>query len=108
MRPETYIPAVAFILLCCAALYFLLPAHLDYRETRQTVRRLELDLGRQEGEVQRLREELAALRVDYREVERVAREKFGLCREGEKIYHFDRVPTSPDAAPPVPGAGVAE
>jgi cell division protein FtsB len=51
-----------------------------------------------------LKKELAALRTDYRAIERVARERFGLCREGEEIYHFETPaatePTRPDTTQP--------
>jgi hypothetical protein len=36
-----------------------------------------------------LNRELRELRTDYRAIERVAREKFGMCKPGEEIYHFE-------------------
>ena len=89
MKAKDYVPVILTIVLICAASYFLLPAYMKLRQTRETVRRLQESLNKQELEVQRLRKELADLQTDYRAIERVAREKFGLCREDEKIYHFD-------------------
>jgi cell division protein FtsB len=98
MTPRDLVPTAILIILCCVAMYFLLPAYTKYRETRSAVRELEQDLAEQQLEVQRLRRELDALRTDYRAIERVAREKFGLCREGEEIYHFDNPPARGAAA----------
>ena len=89
MKLRTYIPVLIFVVVCGVALYFTFPAYITYRQTNRTVRRLEGELARQEEDARALRRELTALRTDYRAIERVAREKFGLCREGEKIYHFD-------------------
>jgi len=92
MRFRDYFPAALMIILSCVVLYFLVPAYTRYKQTRRTVTELQESLEAQELEIQRLRQELVALRTDYRAIERVAREKFGLCREGEKIYHFDAPP----------------
>jgi cell division protein FtsB len=80
---------------------------------RLAVDKLEESLAAQRQELEELRRELAALRTDHRAIERVAREKFGLCREDEQIYHFDAAPApareplkragsqpAPEGAPP--------
>ncbi len=89
MHFRDYVPAFICILVACAALYFLLPAYTHYRESRMTVNKLEQSLGEQRMEIQRLRKEITDLKHDYRAIERVAREKWGLCRDNETIYHFD-------------------
>jgi cell division protein FtsB len=93
MSFKEYVPAVLLIVVGCVALYFILPAYTNYRQTRITVRELTETVAQQEFEIQKLRKDLTALRTDYRAIERVAREKFGLCRDGERIYHFDGTPT---------------
>jgi cell division protein FtsB len=77
------------IILGCISLYLLLPSFTRLKESKQSLASLEKNLAQQEEQIQSLRAEIHALRTDYRAIERVAREKFGLCREGEKIYHFD-------------------
>lgn len=83
-----YVPAGLLVLLMGVALYFLIPAYTRYRDTKLNVDHLRQSVARQEEDIRRLRDELAALRTDHRAIERVAREKFGWCREDEKIYHF--------------------
>ncbi len=89
MKFREYFLAAVVIIVACTSLYFVLPAYTKYQETRITVHRLQERLAEQEEAMKKLREELAGLKTDYRAIERVAREKFGLCKEGEKVYHFD-------------------
>ncbi len=92
MKLSNYLFAGIVIFLTCAGLYFLVPAATEQRQSTRTLFELEQNLIQQEEEMERLKREITALRTDYRAIERVAREKFGWCREGEKIYHFDTVP----------------
>ncbi len=41
-----------------------------------------------DGECKQIRQRINALKNNPKAVERVAREKFGWCREGEEIYSF--------------------
>ncbi len=102
MDVRNYLWGTVLLLACGLALYFLLPAYSDYHRTKGDVSELKLSLTMQEHEIQRLQREIRSLRTDYRAIERVAREKFGLCKDGEKIYHFD------DAQPPEGGAKRSE
>jgi cell division protein FtsB len=86
------------VTLCGAALYLLLPAYTEHRHAAEALSELRRNLAAQELEIQKLRLEMSALRTDYRAVERVAREKFGWCRDNEKVYHFDATAT-PDVSP---------
>ena len=92
MDVRNYLWGAVLLLACGVALYFLLPAYSDYHRTKGDVSELKQSLTMQEHEIQRLQREIRSLRTDYRAIERVAREKFGLCRDGEKIYHFDGTP----------------
>ena len=96
LRNAIWLAAAAAV--CIGALYLLLPAYADYARTQEAVAELERSLRQQELEIQDLRRQIGDLRTDRRAVERVAREKFGMCREGEKIYHFDPVEESPEGA----------
>ncbi len=98
MKTKHYLFAIILILLSCVALYMLLPAYKDYKETREENRRLQVELAEREARSQELGREINALRSDPAALERVAREKFGWCRDNEKIYHFD---------PNVPAGGTA-
>jgi cell division protein FtsL len=90
LRVRDYILLVLVLAVLCAAAYTLVPAYTRHRKTRLRILQLQESLADQEQQIRELREELSALRTDYRAIERVAREKFGLCLEDEQIYHFDR------------------
>lgn len=92
MRIRHYATSFLVLVLAGSGLYFLVPAVTDYRHTQGTLEELNNNLTRQEEEEYRLREEISDLNDDPRAIERVAREKFGWCRDGEKIYHFDAPP----------------
>jgi cell division protein FtsB len=58
----------------------------------------ELDLERQrlvdvQAEVERLRARVDSLENDSATVERIAREKWGMIRPGEKLYRFEDADT---------------
>ena len=89
MDVRNYLWGAVLLLTCGVALYLLVPAYSDFRRTRGDVSELKQSLALQEHEIQRLKREIRALRTDYRAIERVAREKFRLCKDGEKIYRFD-------------------
>lgn len=100
MHFRDYFPAALLIVLFCIAMYFTLPIYTKYRQTKSTLQELQRSMEFQEQEIQRLRQEISALRSDYRAIERVAREKFGLCREDEKVYHFDAPAEPTEEKPP--------
>lgn len=54
-------------------------------------------LGRTEAEIERLRRQAHELKTDPRAIERVARERYGMIRDGEILYRF-RDPAAPDTA----------
>ncbi len=83
------------------------PVSLENAATRESIGLLRTSLDRQAQEIERLNRELRELRTDYRAIERVAREKFGMCLPGEDIYHFEDPPAAgKDAGKP--GAAAAE
>jgi cell division protein FtsB len=101
MKLFSYIVWILFFVLLGVAIYMILPAYTDYRQTKLSLSEIEKKLAEQQRETAELRREIDDLRKDPAAIERVGREKFGLCRDGEKIYHFDAPaglgPTSPAA-----------
>ena len=89
MKSRFYIFSVLMVLAGSVAAYFLVPAYADYRRISKEEERLEQQLAELGIEAQTLEQTIHALINDPQAVERVAREKFGLCREGEQIYHFE-------------------
>ena len=87
---KNYIPLAILLMVICVAVYALMPAFADYRQARTQARELEEQLAELDVEMRDIGEELRGLKTDPRAVERVAREKFGWCRDNEKIYHFDK------------------
>ena len=53
----------------------------EYRNVKEDIRRLEKENGR-------LRQQVEALKTDPETIEKLAREKLGMVREGEKVYQF--------------------
>ena len=99
---------IVFVMLCLgmAGAIWLGPVYQGSRATRESIGRLQASLERQAQEIERLNRELRALRTDYRAIERVARETFGMCRPGEEIYHFEEPPAAAKDAGK-PGADAA-
>lgn len=82
---------IVLVLACLglAGAVWLGPVYRESRATRESIGHLQTSLERQAQEIERLNRELRELRTDYRAIERVARENFGMCRSGEEIYHFE-------------------
>lgn len=87
MQNYVFLALVGALLLAGAVV--LLPAHREYREATKDLMEVDEELARQEEQILRIRREINSLKSDPRAIERVAREKFGYCKDGEKIYHFD-------------------
>ncbi len=80
---------VSLLLILGTAGLMLAPHYLSYQTLKADLAQAQKQLEEQKQEVMQLQQEIASLRSDRREIERVAREKFGWCREGETVYHFD-------------------
>lgn len=93
-RIGTYVFVMLFAALMIAGALFLLPVYRDYRAAKQDLVEVERKLTDQKERIVKMRREITRLKTDYRAIERVARERFGYCRDGEKIYHFDTPETS--------------
>jgi cell division protein FtsB len=60
------------------------------------------------ADVERLRARRDSLRDDSATIERIARERYGLIRDGERLYRFADSPATPPAGPPADSAARAE
>jgi cell division protein FtsB len=89
MNLRTVMTILVLGCLAAGAVLWLGPVMRENRVTREAIGRLQSSIERQAQEIAQLNRELRELRTDYRAIERVAREQFGLCRPGEEIYHFE-------------------
>ena len=84
---------VLFYLLFASLFIFggvmLLKSWNDLRNMRQLVSELEAKLDDKSNNVLELNDNIQALESNPHAVEKVAREKFKLCKEGEIIINFD-------------------
>ena len=65
-----------------------LPAYRKYKRTKEEVVSLQTDLDRVKGEYLTLQQEVHDLQHNASAIEKVAREQYHLCREGEVIYIY--------------------
>ena len=64
------------------------PAYIDYTKNREQLYEIEKHLLEQQKDNEALRIQNYKLKTDPKAVERVAREKFGWSKSGEKVYDF--------------------
>ncbi len=85
-RPYLFYLVIALALLAGAAL--LLPVYRNLQKRRGELDELKHRLADRQAENAALNKEVGALQASPEAVEKVAREKFGLCREGETVYKY--------------------
>ena len=68
--------------------YLIYPSYIEFKTTQRELHKIEQELLKQQQHNEILRERIHKLKTDRFAIERVAREKFGWSREGEKIYDF--------------------
>ena len=76
------------LLIAVSGTYIVVPKYIKYNRAQKDLDSTEREVIRLERDVQKHRAELHDLTVDPSAVERVAREKFGLCRKGERVVIF--------------------
>jgi cell division protein FtsB len=79
---------IALLLLSGAIL--LLPVYRDYQKKRVELSVLQKDLAEKQGRSAELNQETAELQTSPGAVEKVAREKFSLSREGETLLTYPK------------------
>lgn len=97
--------AVGGFLLVCAAYFTFFGGDYGLFELRRVRGERALEQQRTDevrADVDRLRARRDSLLSDSATIERVARERYGLIRDGERLYRFAASPDSARAAPAAP------
>ena len=79
---------VLLVLVLIISGILVLPAYQKYKRTLQDVTNLRADLDRKKAEYLTLQQEVHDLQHNASAVEKVAREQYHLCRDGEVIYIY--------------------
>ena len=67
---------------------FVFPVYLNYKKMENKVERLEAELSKHKKECLQLHRVVQDLQHSSQAVEKVGREKFGLCEKNEIIYKY--------------------
>lgn len=86
---STYLLFFVLILVLAAAAVLLLPVYRDYQKKQQELAEANARLNDRKEERTELSAEVIALGRSPEAVEKVAREKFGLVKEGETVFRYD-------------------
>lgn len=81
-----YLVAVIVIVF---SLLLIWPVHMKYRKMKSNVDTLNETLEKKTAECVKLNKEVQELETEPKAVEKVAREKFNMCKEGEVILKYD-------------------
>lgn len=86
--PMGYLLFLLFLLILAAALVMLWPVYNDYRKKSNELDRLKVELNNRREQAGELNAEVAKLKRSPEAVEKVAREKFGLVKDNEKVIRY--------------------
>lgn len=86
--------ALAVVAIFVGALIVYLPEFRARAAQEEHARELEADIAADQQRERDLKDHMAAIKADPRELERLAREKFGLGRTGEMIFRFETSSTN--------------
>ena len=84
---KVFIYLLLFLVLVISGI-MVVPAYQKYKSTKQDVEMLQAELDRVKGEYLTIQQEVHDLQHNASAVEKVAREQYHLCREGEVIYIY--------------------
>ena len=79
---------VLLVLVLIISGILVVPAYRKYKSNQQEVFSLRADLDRKKAEYLTLQQEVHDLQHNASAVEKVAREQYHLCRDGEVIYIY--------------------
>jgi cell division protein FtsL len=88
---EKVLKALIYLLLVLVLVvsgFLVLPAYRKYKRTKQEVVDLQAELDRKKEEYLTLQQEVHDLQHNASAIEKVAREQYRLCRDGEVIYIY--------------------
>ncbi len=97
---KSYLLYLIIMLALLAGAALLLPVYRNYQKKQAELHALEKTLSEKQAESAELNREVGELQTSPEAVEKVAREKFGLARDGETIYRYPR----PVKSKPVSGS----
>ena len=90
--------AVFFLLLLIAGAFLIYPARIRYRNQQKHYATLRETAERKRAERDALAREVADLQNSPAAVEKVARVKFRLCKEGELVLYYQPAPPENEPA----------
>ena len=91
-RIKKYFKLMVILSLVIWSVRMIYPAYVEYSKTRLQLYEIEKKLLEQQKKNENVRIRNHKLKTDLKEIERVAREKFGWSKSGEKIYDFSNLP----------------
>ena len=81
------------VLIIISASVMILPVYRQFKIREEKVSLLHEQTALKTAESMRLHQEISDLTRDPNAIEKVAREKFGLCRQGELIMEYNPAPS---------------
>ena len=88
MQLKYIIIALFAVALISAAGAWVYPSYQKYKQAEKDHNKVQQELIGAKSENEALEKKCHALKTDDKEIERVARDTFSMCKEGEKIYDF--------------------
>ncbi|MBE6369909.1 MAG: septum formation initiator family protein [Lentisphaerae bacterium] len=86
----TWLGTVGFILLVMACVAIIYPARRQYVRQLEFYTKIKTEADIKRAERDALQREVTMLKTSPNAVEKIAREKFRLCKEGEVIMYYKR------------------
>lgn len=90
----TLLGVVGFIILLLVCVFMIYPTRREYTRQLEFYSQVQAEADRKRAIRDELQKEVSALERSPLAVERVARETFRLCREGEVVIYYDK--TAPE------------
>ena len=88
---KNYVVSLLVALSLGWTIYMIYPSYIEFNKTQNELYILEKDLLKQQKINERFLKINHKLKTDPRMIERIAREKFGWSKSGEKIYNFNHL-----------------
>ncbi len=86
----TWLGVVGFVIVLVVSAFAIYPAQRQYERQKEFYMRTRAIADAKRAERDALQREVAALQRSPKAVEKIAREKFRLCKEGEVIMYYKK------------------
>ena len=86
----TWLGIVGFVVLLMASAAMIYPARVQYERQKEFYRITRAEADRKRAERDALQKSVAALQRDPAAIEKVARDTFRLCKEGEIVMYYKK------------------